>query len=367
LYTKLDKPSAFPITGKYGVGFKDNYELDKNVFISLFYPINMGTYQDKILNNQDIASWARYGKETINAYKRIVPFSFLLDIFGHMSMDCVTDEKPSNDFNNRKIPVVIFSHGLFADRTCYSSIARDLASNGILVVTFDHLDGSAAICVKNGEKYLAQHEIGETWNEKVQFRKVQLTQRSDEVKIRVDLLYKLKKIQFTNKISLEVDTDKMVVFGHSFGGATSIRYSIENPSYIKGVVAWDPWVEVLDYETRDKEVKIPALIINSATFKDRFPFDHNGICKSYVISSKANGNANSKYYDIDECEHMHQTDFSVYYAEHMRVVRAINNGKGKDIMGIHLALVKDFIGNLFNMELNIPKEHKSSNLIRSLE
>jgi len=324
-------------------------------------------HQNKILNNQDIASWARYGADTISAYKRIVKFSFLLDIFGHMSMDCVTDEDPSNDFKHRKIPVVIFSHGLFAERTCYSSIARDLASNGILVITFDHLDGSAAIAYKNGVKMLAAHEIGETWAEKVEFRKVQLTQRSNEVKTIVDLLHKVKKIQFTNKISLDIDTDKMVVFGHSFGGATCIRYSILNPSSIKGVVAWDPWIEVLNYETTDIEVKIPALIINSATFKDRFPFDHNGICKSYVKSSQAHGNSNSKYFDIDECEHMHQTDFSVFYAEHMRVVRAINNGKGKDIMGIHLALVKDFIGDLLKMELNIPQEHKSSKLIRSLE
>ena len=50
---------------------------------------------------------------------------------------------------------MIFSHDLGADKLGYNTIGRELASNGMVVLFLDHLDGSANFALdKNGKEYM---------------------------------------------------------------------------------------------------------------------------------------------------------------------------------------------------------------------
>lgn len=49
--------------------------------------------------------------------------------------------KPVND----RFPLVLFSHGLIACRTTYSSLCTDIASHGYIVAAIEHGDKSACV------------------------------------------------------------------------------------------------------------------------------------------------------------------------------------------------------------------------------
>lgn len=54
---------------------------------------------------------------------------------GGVYIPVVFDAKPKND---QTFPVIIYSHGLKACRTTYSSICTELASQGFIVAATEH-------------------------------------------------------------------------------------------------------------------------------------------------------------------------------------------------------------------------------------
>lgn len=60
------------------------------------------------------------------------------------SIPVLNEAKISYDFlqKDKKIPLLIFSHGMGTNRMMYSGICREWASHGMLVAIMDHHDGS---------------------------------------------------------------------------------------------------------------------------------------------------------------------------------------------------------------------------------
>ncbi len=61
---------------------------------------------------------------------------------------CHENAKVKMGINKNGLPLVIFSHGLFGCKEMYTSLARNLASEGIVVICIEHEDGSACYHVK---------------------------------------------------------------------------------------------------------------------------------------------------------------------------------------------------------------------------
>ena len=72
-----------------------------------------------------------------------------------LKIDAWLDGEVSDDFKEKKIVPIFFSHGLTACANFYTSIQRDLAKNGYIVFSLNHLDGSCLHTVdKDGkDKY----------------------------------------------------------------------------------------------------------------------------------------------------------------------------------------------------------------------
>ncbi|KAH7296961.1 hypothetical protein KP509_26G046500 [Ceratopteris richardii] len=190
-----------------------------------------------------------------------------------------------NNDEEGRLPVVIFSHGLWACRTTYSAFCCDLASHGYIVVVPEHLDGSANMASyadHNGNRKWLQNSFADVPIDQISMldRAKQLKQRVLEVRKVVDVLESLDRglltqnsNTVTGRAGLEVsmlqnrlDLHFIAVSGHSFGGATSIVASGVDKR-IKCCLAMDVWWEPVDKMEIEKLAgKVPVLLLNTENF-----------------------------------------------------------------------------------------------------
>lgn len=99
-------------------------------------------------------------------------------------MDTVQDGDLANDFmtadesKRKNLIPVIYSHGLTSCRTFQSGSCRDLASNGYIVFSIDHHDGTCNYSrLKNGdEKYWCSKLDADSQDEFLSRLEVRLTE-----------------------------------------------------------------------------------------------------------------------------------------------------------------------------------------------
>ncbi|XP_077985870.1 platelet-activating factor acetylhydrolase-like [Glandiceps talaboti] len=186
------------------------------------------------------------------------------------------------------LPVVVFTHGLGANRTTYTSICLDLASQGFVVAAVEHRDQSASATYYVHPSDVGDkdgHELVEQWipyerpvpgEDEFPLRNKQVHQRAEECQKALNLLEKLNRGEsVTNLLDrhsnhLEqfkgrFDLNRVAVAGHSFGGATSVQ-TLEKDSRFKCAVAMDIWMVPLE-KTLAPSIKQPILFINTESFQ----------------------------------------------------------------------------------------------------
>ena len=70
----------------------------------------------------------------------------------------------------------------------------------------------------------------------------------------------LSNLLFGDKLNktVSIDTSQIVLAGHSFGGATSIKAANELPKPPKAVLLLDPWFFPLQPEFKNGTLKVPC-------------------------------------------------------------------------------------------------------------
>jgi len=82
----------------------------------------------------------------------------------------------------RRLPVLVFSHGLGGMRTTYSGICSELASHGWVVAAVEHADRSASLSLRRGGTYAIPYFAAPTTGEdSMRLRAAQVKRRIDEV------------------------------------------------------------------------------------------------------------------------------------------------------------------------------------------
>lgn len=171
------------------------------------------------------------------------------------------------DANN--LPLIVFSHGLGGMKTQNSIQAEELASRGYVVIAADHAydafltlfdDGTTADYRSSGQGITTEDEF---WAA----RGPQLATRAADVTFMLDVIASAQRdtakngsesaqqIASSNPLWRVVDLSRIGVFGHSFGGATSIM-ALDRDPRLRAAVVLDGWM-----------VPVPEAVIDSGAAK----------------------------------------------------------------------------------------------------
>ncbi|XP_078423306.1 platelet-activating factor acetylhydrolase 2, cytoplasmic-like [Cetorhinus maximus] len=288
-----------------------------------------------------------------------------------------------------KYPLIIFSHGLGAFRTVYSTVCNEMASRGFVIAAVEHRDESACATFffkssvedfeqpirtttpmeqspeEPGSRQASPPALEEEWltyrklhtaEEDFSLRNKQVHQRVEECSRALNLLTdindgKLIKNALPGDLDLSVmkgciDLERVAVMGHSFGGATAIL-AVAKDSRFKCAIALDGWMFPLPDDVYSTvQNNNPLLFVNSAKFQT-----DDSISKMKRLHSTGN---KIKIITIAGSVHQSQTDFTLLTGQLLSLAfetkgtidpeegLAITNKASLAFLQRHLDLKKDF-------------------------
>lgn len=251
-------------------------------------------------------SWApRKDYKFIDQMRYISPFVpkstfpfFFKQLNGNVYVPIIEQANLSNqdqqNMNNqdqqqkKKWPLIIFSHGLGCARFTYSRICYDLASYGFIVAAVEHRDGSSCLSFhmddERSEKKWIEHRRLGMFDDEYKIRNEQVNIRAKEVQNTLDFMLSLNDgLSTVENILPEhtsssinhnfswsmfkgaIDADKVVMTGHSFGGATTLM-SLANDKRFRLGIVMDGWLFPLKDEELQDKVSQPLLLIDTESF-----------------------------------------------------------------------------------------------------
>ncbi|NWS85933.1 PAFA acetylhydrolase, partial [Toxostoma redivivum] len=269
-----------------------------------------------------------------------------------------------------KYPLIVFSHGLGAFRTIYSAICIEMASQGFIVAAVEHRDESASAtyyCKRrsvpesqeestpNMEKEWIYYRKLKTGEEERCLRHKQVQQRAQECIKALNLILKINSGEEVtnvlhsdfdwNSLKDSVDTSRIAVMGHSFGGATVIE-SLSKEIRFRCGIALDVWMLPVGDDIYQNSVQQPLLFINS----EKFQWAENILKIKKLISN----DRNKKMITIKGSVHQSFPDFTFVsggiIARFFKLKGEIDPNEAIDIsnhaslafLQKHLSLKKDF-------------------------
>ncbi|KAG0725403.1 Platelet-activating factor acetylhydrolase [Chionoecetes opilio] len=177
-------------------------------------------------------------------------------------------------------PVVVFSHGLSANRSIYSTVCSELASHGFVVAAVEHRDSSACASFVLNEEGVREYILFKTLPPDMK----EYDLRSQQIKVRVeesiralDALHRLNEGRATNELPSSFDLQQLcgaldlthpVMSGHSFGGVTAIT-TLATDKRFKIGLSLDPWM----FPIKDQVAEIcgnvtqPLICISTEAFQ----------------------------------------------------------------------------------------------------
>lgn len=199
---------------------------NRKIMLSSFYPVE-NSECEKICTapymSQNIASYIDEMGAPIG-----IPSGKLEKIAMQVCCKMTGDENK----NASNIPLVFLLHGFGGTRLLHSALAEELASAGFAVVTMDHTFESLAVEFPDGSIVKGLNDP--SWVPTIPGRLEPLQDiRVDDVRY---VLSQLRNIDVAAKVIPGALTgfnrERVAVFGHSFGGSTSIKLLMTDPHFV---------------------------------------------------------------------------------------------------------------------------------------
>ena len=245
-------------------------------------------------------------------------------------------------------PVVVFSHGLGGMKTQNSILAEELASHGYFVVSADHAFDAFLTVFDDGT--VADYRSGSDGiNTEEEFwaaRGPQLAARAGDIRFMLNTIAE-RQVATTGELTSDglwrrADLSRVGIFGHSFGGATSIMASDQDPRVL-AAVALDGWMVPIPREVIKRGTDKPFLYLGQTQWDD--PLNYKKLEKFMANSDgdvRSEFLPNTKHMDFADAPHLSSFARRIGFAGSMPSDE-LRDKLNADILGF------------FAQHLNVPK------------
>ena len=176
--------------------------------------------------------------------------------------------------SNKKLPILIFSHGITSSRLLHQILFESLASKGYVVFALDHsYDANISIFP---DSTIADYRSDLTGvADSLQIRKKQISTRAKDISFIIDKIEKIQNNKIVSELNNRLDLSKISVGGHSYGGATAV-YASSLDNRIVSCLALDGWFSPLPDEVISSGIQIPILCIGRPSWEDSdYPLNYD--------------------------------------------------------------------------------------------
>ena len=205
---------------------------------------------------------------------------------------------------NEKFPVIIFSHGIGGLKTQNTTQMEEMASHGYVVFSCDHAY-DAGVSIFPGDRIIfGKTNIPDnlTKEEKGNMRRAQLDYRAADIQFLLDEMDRENFLSVALKNSL--DLEHIGVFGHSFGGGTSVVVASVDER-IDACFGLDAWFLPIPSNVLNSDLNKPFIHLGQVSWKEK---------ENYLKLDTLAGNnsAWSVRLDVQGATHYDFTDFSQF-------------------------------------------------------
>ena len=205
---------------------------------------------------------------------------------------------------NEKFPVLIFSHGIGGLKTQNTTQMEEMASHGYVVFSCDHAY-DAGVSIFPGDRIIfGKTNIPDnlTKEEKWNMRRAQLDYRAADIQFLLDEMDRENFLSVALKNSL--DLEHIGVFGHSFGGGTSVVVASVDER-IDACFGLDAWFLPIPSNVLNSDLNKPFIHLGQVSWKEK---------ENYLKLDTLAGNnsAWSVRLDVQGATHYDFTDFSQF-------------------------------------------------------
>ena len=270
----------------------------RKIMIQIWYPT------DDLDGEKEL--YIDYGELRIEALASQFDYSpFLFKKLIDVETNSIKKAEPSTQSS---FPLIIFSHGLGGNRTQNTVIIEELTSHGYVVIAIEHaydanisiFDNGDVADYRSGINYERRNTQKITPEEFWAIRLPQLETRAEDVSYIID---QLELGNLPENIVNIIDLENIGVFGHSFGGATSI-YSSYNDHRIDACINLDGWMVVVPDEIVDNGINKNFMYLGQEQWDEKLNYQKlDKFIKSNTKSSKILI-PNTTHYDFSDTPHM---------------------------------------------------------------
>lgn len=294
------------LTGDYKVGYKEIWLHNNTLHVSVYYPTT-DKGPDSLQFVGAVPPWKNFhemmklavGPGGSDWYIRIA-----LSYLNHRKLGVNTNVpiiKSTNPF-----PVIVFSHGIGADKNTYSFYLKEWASRGYIVLSVDHKD-------------IVYPPSGKT--EDFEHRNTDLKKRLGDLRVLLDFILSptgLKKLFIGD---IEIDQSRISAIGHSYGGCSVAYLSLQDERVTGACVCMDPWYFPIEEELY-KSMKKPLLIIVTEGFDAWAPGNRARVLRLASLNKEYSDQ--TMVCSFEGGTHNNLTDSGLYMAREMGFMKALS-------------------------------------------
>ena len=265
-------------TGNFEVGTQMFYWIDENreelftdieddkreLIVQVWYPSNgKGTNKSPWMDNPSERTDAIIEKFEIPKF--IAKAIDRVDTDSYLNLEPIEEES---------FPIIIFSHGFEGFRAQNTTQIQELVSNGYIVFSLDHTYDAVLTIFPDGRKISAaqQYCYGCESEEFYEVFTPQINTRIADMIFLINQIEKMKSGAIESNLSNIMDVNKLGIFGHSFGGGTSLAVTIIDPR-IKSCLSLDGWYVPIHPDVYNQGLSKPFLHLGQVAWDEGINYE----------------------------------------------------------------------------------------------